>query len=157
MRAKPPSLALRINREYDQANRPIAVRGPSSAVSFAYNGLGDRLQHTVNGVTTQYVNDPAAGLTQVLSDGMDTYLCGVGRIAQQGTNLQYFGADGLGNVRQLYNTSGQVIADTRYDPYGQVLNQSGTATSVYGFAGEMTDPTGLTYGLDWRPLKAVPG
>ncbi len=66
--------------------------------ALAYNGLGDRLSQTLNGgVPTRYVNDPAAGLTQVLSDGTDTYLYGVGRLAQQpGTgNLQYFGLSSL--------------------------------------------------------------
>ncbi len=45
--------------------------------------------------------------------------------------------------RQLYNSSGQVGANTRYDPYGNVLNRSGTASSVYGFTGELTDATGF--------------
>ncbi len=52
----------------------------------------------MNGTTTHYVNYTAAGLTQVLSDGTDTYLYGLSRIAQQGTNFQYFGVDGLGSV-----------------------------------------------------------
>ncbi|MGB8646733.1 MAG: RHS repeat-associated core domain-containing protein [Anaerolineae bacterium] len=96
--------------------------------------------------STRYVNDPAAGLTQVLSDGTDTYLYGAGRIAQQGANVQYFGVDGLGSVRQLYNSSGNVIEDMRYDPYGNTLAKSGTGSSMYGFAGEQTDGTsGFVY------------
>ncbi len=122
-----------------------ALQG-ANTYTYAYNGLGDRLSQTLNGTTTtHYVNDTAAGLTQVLSDGTDTYLYGLSRIAQQpGTNgMQYFGVDGLDSVRQLYNSSGQVVANTRYDPYGNVMSQSGTGTSVYGFAGELTDATGL--------------
>ncbi len=53
--------------------------------------------------------------------------------------MQYFGADGLGSVRQLYDASGQVIANDRYDPYGNVMSQYGTATSVFGFTGEQGD------------------
>ncbi|MBI5649784.1 MAG: RHS repeat-associated core domain-containing protein [Chloroflexi bacterium] len=85
-------------------------------------------------------------LTQVLADGSNTYLYGNGRIAQYQTAMQYFGADGLGSVRQLYNSTGQVIANARYDPYGNVVSQSGAATSVYGFTGEQLDAgTELTY------------
>ncbi len=89
--------------------------------------------------TTRYVLDPAAGLTQVLSDGTNTYLYGNGRLAQYQAEMQYFGADGLGSVRQLYDASGQVIANNRYDPYGSLMSQSGSATSVFGFTGEQRE------------------
>ncbi len=59
--------------------------------------------------------------------------------------MQYFGADGLGSVRQIYDSSGQVVGSTRYDPYGNVMSQGGTATSVFAFAGEQQDATGLEY------------
>lgn len=59
--------------------------------------------------------------------------------------MQYFGTDALGSVRQIYNSSGQVIADKRYDPFGNVAAQDGAGTSTYGFAGERTDATGLEY------------
>ena len=93
---------------------------------------------TANGVPTNYTLDLNAGLTQVLADRSDTYLYGNGRIAQYQTAMQYFGADGLGSVRQIYNSTGQVVANTRYDPFGNVLSQSGSATSMYGFTGEAT-------------------
>jgi YD repeat-containing protein len=55
---------------YDGANRLIAVNGQSSTTSYAYDGLGDRLQQTVGGQTTTYTLDLNAALTQVLSDGV---------------------------------------------------------------------------------------
>ncbi len=48
-------------------------------------------------------------------------------------------------MRQIYNSSGQIIANKRYDPYGSVLAQSGVGTSNYGYTGEWTDATGLEY------------
>ncbi len=131
--------------QYDIENRLIAVTSPSSASSFVNNGLGDRLQQTVNGAQTRYALDPAAGLTQVLADGTNTYLYGLGRIAQQQTTMQYFGVDGLGSVRQLYNSTGQIVANHRYDPFGNTISQSGLGTSAYGYAGEQQDPSGLDY------------
>ncbi len=130
---------------YTQANRLAAVSQQSTVYSFAYNGVGDRLRQTVGITPTIYALDPAAGLTQVLSDGSSTYLYGNGRIAQQQTTKQYFGADALGSVRQIYNSSGQIIANKRYDPYGNVLAQNGVGTSNYGFTGEWMDATGLEY------------
>ncbi len=90
----------------------------------------------MNSVLTRYALDLNAGLTQVLSDGSATYLYGLGRIAQQQTNMQYFGADGLGSVRQLYNASGQIVANHRYDPFGNVL--SGAEGSVRAESGQAT-------------------
>jgi len=54
---------------YTRANRLAAVSGQSSVFSFQYNGLGDRLSQTVDGMTTNYTLDLATGLTQVLVQG----------------------------------------------------------------------------------------
>ncbi len=110
------------------------------------DSLQDRLFYARDeGLQRRYAPDLNPGLTQVLADGTNTYLYGNGRIAQQQSTMQYFGADGLGSVRQIYNSSGQIIANKRYDPYGNVLAQNGVGTSNYGFTGEWTDATGLEY------------
>jgi len=59
---------------YDSANRLTSVNG---ADSYTYNGLGDRLSQTTNGVATNYTLDLNAGLTQVLSDGQLLILMGL--------------------------------------------------------------------------------
>jgi hypothetical protein len=87
---------------------------------------------------TNYTLDLAAGLTQVLSDGTDTYLYGNGRIAQSGApGAQYFLGDALGSVRQLVDANGEVLLAQSYEPYGAVLESAGEGTSSYGFAAEM--------------------
>ncbi len=100
--------------------------------------IGNRLSQTAAAATTQYVLDRGAGLTQVLSDGTNTYLYGNGRLTQYQAAMQYFGADGLGSVRQIIDASAQVVGSSRYDPYGSLMSQSG-ATSVFAFAGEQQD------------------
>ncbi len=98
-----------------------------------------------NGVTSTYALDLAGGLPQVLSDGANTYLYGLGRIAQQSAGgSEYFLADALGSVRQLVDASGTIAGTQSFDPYGNLLDSSGTLTN-YGFAGEWTDDTGLQY------------
>ncbi|MEK7784491.1 MAG: hypothetical protein AAB658_03555, partial [Chloroflexota bacterium] len=91
-----------------------------------YNGLGDRLSQTVNGVTTTYTLDLNAGLTQVLADGTNTYLYGNGRIAQNSTanGKQYFLGDALGSVRQLVSANGAVTLTRSYEPYGSGLTST---------------------------------
>lgn len=106
----------------------------------------DRVSQTVNGVTTNYVLDLASPLTQVLSDGTNTYVYGVDRIAQiSGTTTEYFLSDGLGSVRQLVDSTGNITLAKSYQPYGTEASSIGGGSSSYGFTGEMTDPTGLIY------------
>jgi RHS repeat-associated protein len=104
--------------------------------------LGDRL--TQNGV--QYTLDLNTGLTQVLRDGTNTYLYGLGCLAERadGVNEFYLG-DALGSVRQLTNPYGEVVLTKSYDPYGNNLQSLGTGQTVYGFTGETTDANGLIY------------
>jgi RHS repeat-associated protein len=88
--------------------------------------------------------DVNSSLTQALSDGTDTYLYGVDRIAQVNTDTQYFLGDALGSVRQLADISGEVVLAQAYDPYGVTANVSGPAQTSYGFTNEYTSQ-GLIY------------
>ena len=124
----------------------MQVSGQSTVSSYHYNGLGDRLSQTVNGMTTNYTLDLNAGLTQVLDDGTSAYVYGVGRIAQvQGTTTEYFLGDALGSVRQLTNPSGQVTLTKSYAPYGEVMSSNGSGSSPFAYTGEQQDVSGLTY------------
>jgi RHS repeat-associated protein len=130
---------------YDGANRLTSLSNPLTESSYRYNGLGDRLQETVNGGTTTFVMDLNSGLTQALSDGTNTYLYGVDRIAQAGgTGTEYFLGDALGSVRQLADVSGEVVLARAYDPYGVTAYSSGIPQSAYGFTGEYAS-NGLVY------------
>ena len=73
---------------YDSANRLKSVSNQSTVTSYQYNGLGDRLRETVNGVTTTFTMDLNTGLTQALSDGTNSYIYGNGRIAQVNTGTE---------------------------------------------------------------------
>ncbi len=132
---------------YDSANRLTSVLGPSPS-TYTYNGLGDRLSQTIDGMTTNYTLDLNAGLTQVLSDGTTNYAYGMGRISQQqGSTTEYFLGDALGSVRQMTNQTGAITFAQTYDPYGAVTHSSGLSSHTdYGFTGESYSPsTQLTY------------
>jgi RHS repeat-associated protein len=125
----------------------ITNTGENLQIFYQYNGLGARVSQTVNSVTTHYVLDQAAGLTQVLSDGTYSYLYGNGRIGQfTASESAYFLTDALGSVRQLTDASGNINFIKSYGPYGEMLSSTGSGVSIYGFDGEQTDlATGLTY------------
>jgi RHS repeat-associated protein len=89
-----------------------------------------------------------AGLTQVLNDGTNTYIYGIGRIAQVNTSTlitDYFMTDALGSVRQLTDAQGEITLANAYDPYGSLAQNVGGAQTSYGFTGEFTDPSGMVY------------
>jgi RHS repeat-associated protein len=109
---------------------------------------------SVEGVTTEYVLDPAAGLTQVLqettggqtTDGQATsYLYGHDLLAQYDSGTwAYHVNDGLGSVRQLADPTGQVVQSYSFSPFGVPLGESGG--EPYGFTGEQWDASaGLVY------------
>jgi RHS repeat-associated protein len=134
---------------YDSANRLKTLTQGTTTSSYVYNGLGDRLQQTVSGVTTTYTLDLNAGLTQVLADGTNTYLYGAGRIAQNSTanGKQYFLGDALGSVRQLVSANGAVTLTRSYEPYGSVLTSAASTgvSTAYSFVGEWDDTSGLLH------------
>jgi len=130
---------------YDAANRLKTVTQGANAYSYVYNGLGDRLSQTVNGVTTQYTLDLNAGLTQVLTDGTNTYLYGPTRIGEkQAGNFVYHLPDALGSVRQLADAGANVTLTRSYEPFGDTLTTTGTGNTTFGFAGEQRDASGTT-------------
>jgi RHS repeat-associated protein len=97
---------------------------------------------TVDGVTTDYVLDPAAGLTQVLQEttgGQATsYLYGHDLLAQYDSGTwAYHVSDGLGSVRQLADPQGEVVASYSFSPFGVPLGESGG--EPYGYTGEQWD------------------
>jgi YD repeat-containing protein len=85
---------------YDNANRLKTVVQGTTTYGYTYSGLGDRLRQTINGTPTSYTLDLAAGLTQVLGDGTNTYLYGTSRIGEkQPAGWRYHVGDALGSVR----------------------------------------------------------
>ncbi len=42
-------------------------------------------------------------------------------------------------------SSGNVVLAKGYEPYGEVMNSAGTASTVYGYTAEWTDNTGKVY------------
>jgi RHS repeat-associated protein len=138
---------------YDGAERLIGYTDGRNGfvTSYAYNGQGDRLRRTHNGLTTTYLLDLNASLTQVLgetSNGQERrYLLGLDVLGQQtGNQWSYFGYDGLGSVRQVMDAAGTLQSQASFDPYGNPFEQFGGQTAAaFGFTGEQTDPNGLLF------------
>ncbi|NJL93751.1 MAG: RHS repeat-associated core domain-containing protein [Anaerolineae bacterium] len=53
--------------------------------------------------------------------------------------------DGLGSVRATLDDSLTTQEQRSYAPYGEVIEQTGTPQTPFGYTGEMTDPNGLVH------------
>jgi len=81
----------------------------------------------------------------VISDTEAVYLYGLDIIAQQQSERLYYVHDGLGSVRQLLDTTGQIDTNYAYDPFGVPL-VGGDVYNPYQFTGEGWDAeVGLLY------------
>ncbi|MBI9045997.1 MAG: hypothetical protein JEZ06_16010 [Anaerolineaceae bacterium] len=91
---------------------------------FVYIEMGDRVRQTVNSTNTvDYVLDTLNQYTQVLSDGSNSYLYGLGRIGEKNaTDSLYHLPDALGNVAKT----------TTYDPFDDVYEVAGKSVTVDG-------------------------
>ena len=123
---------------YDHASRLMQVVSGTLTSQYAYNGDGVRTSKTVGGDTTQYALDLAATLPVVISDTEAVYVYGLDILAQQQAEMLYYMHDGLGSVRQLVESGGQVETNYAYDPFG-VPVVGGEVSNPYQFTGEAWD------------------
>jgi RHS repeat-associated protein len=136
---------------YDQANRLISTTLNSTTSFFSYNGDGVRLKQIVAGVVTTYTQDVVAPLPVVLQAKAGTattqylYTLGTRPLAENGGTWEYLLPDALGSVRQIVDANGNIVLTQDYEPYGSVLNSSGSGQSTYGFTGEELDQSGLIF------------
>jgi RHS repeat-associated protein len=155
---------------YDFENRLLERRSTIASVTrtvnLAYDGDGNRVSKTVNGVTTFYLVDDLnpTGYAQVLEElavagaqlvPIRLYTHGHDLLSQDqlldtGTNLvwsaSFHGYDGHGSVRYLTDLNGDVTDTYDYDAFGNLIAQTGTTPNLYLYSGEQFDPDlGLYY------------
>jgi RHS repeat-associated protein len=153
---------------YDSENHMVGVNG--GAVRLVYDGFGNRVAKTVNGVTTKYLIEDdvnPTGYPQVfdeLANGVvtRTYTYGLQRISQEQVvnntwTTSFYGYDGGGSVRQLTNSTGAITDTYEYDAYGNLLNSTGTTPNVYKYRGEAYDSDLGLYYLRARWMNPITG
>lgn len=137
---------------YDEYNRLIQVKKNDVIVSTnKYNGDGLLVEQTENGVTTRYYYDGA----NIIAEGtvaVNGTVSLKSRYLRAGTQLVskedntglkgYYLQNGHGDVVELRNTAGNVLASYTYDIWGNSLtvNESGM-TSLFRYSGELWDST----------------
>ena len=144
---------------YDSENHLMSMTATGTSASVIYDGDGNRVAKTVNGVTTYYLVDDLnpTGYAQVVEELSSAgtverqYTYGLQRINQQqmlngSWTPSFYGYDGGGNVRQLTNSAGTVTDTYEYDAFGNALVTTGSTPNNYLYRGEQFDSDlGLYY------------
>jgi RHS repeat-associated protein len=139
------------------------------AVTLLYDGDGNRVAKTVNGVTTRYLVDDLnpTGYAQVVEETTGgavqrSYAYGLQRIDElqlvnNGWTASFYGYDGFGSVRQLTNAAGAVTDAYEYDAFGNLLGKTGSTPNSYLYRGEQYDSDLGLYYLRARYYNAATG
>jgi len=110
-----------------------------------------------NGIITRYLTDALnpTGYEQVMEElnggygVVKRYTYGHDLISQTeeiAGNTYYYGYDGTGSVRLLFDSAGSIVAEYEYDAFGNVLSKTGGVDNSYMFHGEWMDKDlGLYY------------
>jgi RHS repeat-associated protein len=131
--------------EWDYENRLIKVTSSEEVMNFAYDGDGNRVEKLHNGKLIKFLNDINLPLVQVVmefhieeaeEEKVVYYTRGNTLISMRREGASYFyHYDGLGSVRQLTDSEGEVEEEYLYDAFGNLI-EGNNHDNPYGFTGE---------------------
>jgi len=156
---------------YDFENRLKTMTNSQTGATatIVYDGDGNRVAKTANGVTTRYLVDSLnpTGYAQVVEElasgaAQRTYTYGLQRINQNQLinstwTPSFYGYDGFGSVRTLTDSTGTVIDTDDYDAWGNAVNTTGSTPNAYLYRGEQYDPDPRLYYLRARYMNPLSG
>ena len=136
---------------YNSENQLVSMNG--AAVTMVYDGDGNRVVKTANGLTTRYLIDDlnATGYSQVVEEtgyggASREYTYGLQRIDEDqivnnAWTPSFYGYDGFGTVRQLTSLTGALTDSYEYDAFGNKVNQQAPRRTTISTAANNTTQT----------------
>ena len=138
---------------YDYKDRLISVTLPDeSQIVYEYIPTGERLSRADESGVTYYLYDFEDVLMELDLSGtvVAGYVHGPGIdepiSMSRGSTKVYYLFDGLGSVTSLTDSSESLLASYKYEPFGKILEETGSIANPYRFTGREYDgDTGLYY------------
>lgn len=127
---------------FDALDRLVGVDNGVDTAVYKYDGNGVRLSATLNGIETQFLQDVASPLSNILQETRggqtDTYFYGNDLITLWNANgdRYFYHHDGVGSTTSLSNAAGQWTDRYRYDAFGTIRQHLGTSDQNLTFSGE---------------------
>ncbi|MCU7965871.1 MAG: hypothetical protein KZQ74_01455, partial [gamma proteobacterium symbiont of Bathyaustriella thionipta] len=135
---------------FDSAHRLTGVTNNS----YQYDGVGNRLIATRNGIVTQYIYD-AAGNLLAEANAADViqryYIYGLGLMAMvdaQTNQLYVYHFDGTGHTVALTDSTQAVVNQYGYTPFGKLMGKVEAVPQPFTYVGQygvMTEADGIYY------------
>ena len=119
-----PSSAGTTTFTYDKSNHLVAATGPAGNYQYAYDAFGNRVSETVNGVTTNYVNNPLS-----MSIGTQSLVTSIAQAYDSGGGLLVTYHYGLGlaaTANGILEISAWNQANALRQPTSHTENRNGT-------------------------------
>jgi YD repeat-containing protein len=110
----------------------VRVEGPEGVWEYEYDALGNRVATTINGQRTEFLVDPSGygnviGEYEADGDLIRGYVHALGLASQvaMGGETYFYAFDGLGSASQLTDTTGAVVNQYAFAPFGELVSSSG--------------------------------
>ncbi|MCK4735244.1 MAG: hypothetical protein KAT65_22515, partial [Methanophagales archaeon] len=138
---------------YDYRDRLTGVTfSDGSQVTYEYLPTGERLSRTDESGVTYYLYDFEDILMELDENGAveGSYVHGPGidepiSMSRDGIKA-YYHFNGLGSVTSLTDSSENLLASYKYEPFGRIMEETGSIVNPYRFTGrEYDEDTGLYY------------
>ncbi len=136
---------------YDAENRLISVTKTGFSASFVYDGDGNRVKSTLNGVTTTFIGGHLEWKGTV--ESMVKYYNAGGSMAMRTgntsgvTNLTYLLGDHLNSTSLSYRADTGATVTQLYKPWGEVRYSSGSLPTKYTYTGQYSYAGSGEFGL----------
>lgn len=144
---------------YDIHGRLLSKNTGNSIISYT-NGEAYRTVINVtkinNGIKTNtitnYLYDADKVILETDKNGIETgrNIYGTTLISRKDGILAYYMYNGHGDVTSLLDGNGNIMASYRYDAFGNTIEQSGTSTNLFKYAGYRADDETGDYYLNAR-------
>ena len=142
---------------YDSENRLLSIDEPGTLITYEYNANGDRMAVTINGDRVEYFVDPA-GLGNVVGtydkngDRETTFTYGADNSlvvrTDSSDNPFFYSYDGTASTVGITDSSGAVVNQYSYDPFGPTVTLFEAFANPFQFIGEFgvqDDASGLDF------------
>jgi len=118
--------------KYDEENHLSNITSGRSNARYVYDGDGNRVKGVVGGVTTTYIGNyfEWTGSTSTMKK---YYYAGGTRVAERGSSssLYWLLSDHLGSTSITATSSGNIVGELRYKPWGETRYTYGTTMNDF--------------------------
>jgi YD repeat-containing protein len=124
-------------------NRPLSLAGNGVTERYRYDADGERIARTVGGQTTIYTQGLWEDTIGVSAKRLYRVNGQIVASRDGGTNaVTYLHGDHLGSVSLTTTSSGALLSQQEFDPWGKV-RAGGVSTTSLNYTGQRLDGTGL--------------